>query len=76
MSQSALYLSYCFALQWLKVAAGGLMSDIFDFILFFILSTLLAVLKITGFISLNWWIIAAPSIFAVCVHILICFERN
>ena len=52
------------------------MSDIFDFILFFILSTLLAVLKITGFISLNWWIIAAPSIFAVCVHILICFERN
>ena len=46
------------------------MGDIFDYILFFIFSAFLGVLKVTGFISVDWWIVAAPSVFALCVHLI------
>lgn len=52
------------------------MGDIFDYLSFFILSALLAVVKLTGFYDMNWWIVGAPSIFALSVHTLTLISKG
>ena len=37
------------------------MADIFDYIFLYLLSLLLAVLKITAFITWPWWAVALPA---------------
>jgi hypothetical protein len=44
------------------------MSDLVDYMIFFIASLFMAVLNFTGFAQLDWWIVASPSIFALLVH--------
>lgn len=44
------------------------MTDLFDYILFYLASVLLAVCKFGGFIDWSWIWIAAPTIFAFIVH--------
>lgn len=44
------------------------MTDLFDYIFFYLASVLLAVCKFGGFIDWGWIWIAAPTLFAFVVH--------
>ncbi len=46
------------------------MSDIYDYIFFFLASMFLAVLKVTGFVDWEWWVTALPAAFGLTMHLI------
>lgn len=46
------------------------MADIFDYLFFYLVTIMLAMFKLTGFIDWSWWIIFAPTILALCLFVL------
>lgn len=47
------------------------MDDLFDYMFLYYLSLLLAVLKIAGFITWAWWIIALPIFIAFALFVIV-----
>lgn len=47
------------------------MSDIFDYMFLYLLTALLAVLKVIGTITWGWEYVAAPTVFALVLHCVI-----
>lgn len=41
------------------------MSDLFDYMFFYLASLFLAVLKVAGFITWDWWVTALPGGFGL-----------
>ena len=46
------------------------MSDIFDYMFFFLATLFLAVLKLAGFINWDWWVTAIPACLALGLHFI------
>jgi hypothetical protein len=47
------------------------MSDIFDYIVLYLFSLLLAVLKFTLVITWPWWVVALPTVIGLSLWIIV-----
>ncbi|MBY0407876.1 MAG: hypothetical protein K2Q01_09300 [Rickettsiales bacterium] len=51
------------------------MSDIMDYVFFYLTSAFLMVLKVAGFINWDWWVTGLPAALGVTIHIVVTIAR-